>query len=450
MKLSRRQVITQVGAAGAATAAFASQAGLAAQAPGPGSASSAKQQDPQIQLDASLNLDRDDIYQHLCKEVDGSELKIQPVLTDDEAKRYQEVERRIAGVQAFPDPTLKRCELAPSRKCHPREQGILVATRRHYSVIQNKQVVAELDAVVLSEYSVTITTYNVLLIDKAIATTSEAYTQIVKGFTDYQFDQGKGPNPIDHAISRMGNKGKSDEFLVRTAFVVKKVSRLNVYDQQEQFLVKYFKGETKVSFSDTRHYEDMKQYVTSRGVVLHGPEREDCVGRVPPPGDPLREVEFREKRPGETDTQYAAAEDSAAAKAFNNLAASSACDKKKITRERIATIFGWPEFRVVMQDVKIRLGCIWVIFSVPVPQIRFSGLVLFAGAIHDDISHTLETELEGCIYQSAFASAVLGAALGNLAAALAAFQALLYKCVQDKIACIVPELVILVESSSWS
>jgi hypothetical protein len=42
-----------------------------------------------------------------------------------------------------------------------------------------------------------------------------------------------------------------------------------------------------------------------------------------------------------------------------------------------------------MQDVKIQIGWIWVIFLIPVPQVRFSGLVLYAGAIHELITDDL-------------------------------------------------------------
>lgn len=124
---------------------------------------------------------------------------------------------------------------------------------------------------------------------------------------------------------------------------------------------------------------------------------------------------------------------------------------------KIASLVHFPEFMIEWVPYSIDIGCgVHIILSVPVLRIRWSDLYLFAYARYPkDLGQLAEDAFLDCLWQSVLAGAVVGIALGNFPAALAAFKALLSECLKSKfkqfISCMIPGLSIdKVVTSDWA
>jgi hypothetical protein len=123
---------------------------------------------------------------------------------------------------------------------------------------------------------------------------------------------------------------------------------------------------------------------------------------------------------------------------------------------KIATLLTFPEFMIVWRAFDVDLGCgVHVTLSYPVLEIRWSDLTLYAFARYpSDLGNLVEDAIVDCALKSALAGAVIGVAMGNFASAIAAFQALFTRCLQDKfreaIKCMMPGLAINTEiTQQW-
>lgn len=123
----------------------------------------------------------------------------------------------------------------------------------------------------------------------------------------------------------------------------------------------------------------------------------------------------------------------------------------------IAKLFEYPEFRKVLRDyryVLYRDDCgneVAITVTLPVLQKRTSEISLLAYMRYpdtsQDVTDLVHDVLEECLLQAALASAVIGVALSNFAAALAAFKGIFVECVKfhwkRTLDCMVPGLALI-------
>jgi hypothetical protein len=390
---------------------------------------SKQQSPPQIQLDLSINLDRDDVYTFLSST--AADHTFDPVLTSTEASAFQILARKDAGTQLFPDPKAKKGEAFSS--------GLLTAKKLRYFVRKRRVVVGELTAIDVYSHPVQITIQSVLLVTNAVAQNTTLADKMRQVFLAY--DPAVNPDPFKYATQNMGNGIDSTMFMVRAGFLIHKNGPEVAIQKQSDSVKAFYSGKLRVTLYNG---QEIVPYLEGEQIDLTGPE-EEILDRVPKPEVNAHRKEIPQ---GATSAQ----EDQAANDIISQIgqAANGNCELKQKELTRIAAIFGWPEFRIDWVDVKIQVGCIWVIFSLPIPRVRFSDLVLFAYVLHQDIAPALLNIVLGCLSRSAIAGAVIGVVADNLQAALAVFEAFFQECIVYQIICATPGLALVVESTSWT
>ncbi len=130
------------------------------------------------------------------------------------------------------------------------------------------------------------------------------------------------------------------------------------------------------------------------------------------------------------------------------------CNEDYVLKQwKVVTLLSFPEFMVVWRDVSFDIGCgIWVTLTVPALQTRQSDINLYAYARYpQNLGALAEKAILTCMLEAALAGAVVGVVLGNFAAAIAAFRALLTECLKDKfsqfVSCMIPGLMLATEPS---
>jgi len=302
-------------------------------------------------------------------------------------------------------------------------------------------VVGEITALNIYEHPVVVTAKAVLLVTEEVQNNTALADKIKTAFDAY--DPSKNPDPFKYASEHMGTDVKATMFIVRGRFSIQKIGNPTVHHEQNERLKAFYRGVGKDTvYEPKRKSLDQLFGEPENSLELSEPTEED-MGRVPKPYvDPAHERELPENA-------TAAQEDNALQDIIDaNKLGFHGCEANRKTYRRIAAVFGWPEFRIVWMDVKIKVGCFWVIFTLPVPQIRFSSLVLFAYVAHEgNLAPYIQQSVEVCIVQSAVSSFVIGVVLNNFAAAMAAYEALFDACISNKALCLIPGLALIVESS---
>jgi len=132
------------------------------------------------------------------------------------------------------------------------------------------------------------------------------------------------------------------------------------------------------------------------------------------------------------------------------------CNAKIIVDQvKIIDIMAWPEFKTEFVFRKVKIGCV----EVPLPwfhetKVRYTIKTLYAAIGRpDNIDQLVKDQLIDCAKYSAGAAVVVGIWLENFPSALIAFKALFGKCVvstvEGDLICLIPDLVILSESTPW-
>jgi hypothetical protein len=141
----------------------------------------------------------------------------------------------------------------------------------------------------------------------------------------------------------------------------------------------------------------------------------------------------------------------------NDEAQAAGCrdERWKMDHHKIMDLLNYPEFQVLWRDISIDVGCgVTIVLTVPELQTRTSTISLWAYVRYPrDLGALVERAIETCLWESALAGAVVGVALGNFAAALAAFRALIVACLSEKfgefIDCMTPGILVNTDSSPW-
>ena len=122
--------------------------------------------------------------------------------------------------------------------------------------------------------------------------------------------------------------------------------------------------------------------------------------------------------------------------------------------QRIVTLFSYPEFKIEMEPVRIKIGCVRITITLPVFYMRISDLNLWAFLPRSrNVDATLENILRICLIRAVIGGAVVGIVTQNFAAALAAFRIVFIESVKymagRTVECLIPELALIAEAHPW-
>ena len=163
---------------------------------------------------------------------------------------------------------------------------------------------------------------------------------------------------------------------------------------------------------------------------------------------PTETTEIRVLNQGETPNQGA----DAAMNEILSVIVPTECGVMTPRKYKLLTLGQWPEFKIEWMKKRIKIGCCKVTISYPVLKIRISELNFYIYfSLPKNAGNTLFKIAETCAIRSALGAAVIGAVLGNPAAALASFNALFKACIENEIKkCINSGILTLKEAGAWS
>jgi hypothetical protein len=180
--------------------------------------------------------------------------------------------------------------------------------------------------------------------------------------------------------------------------------------------------------------EPIKRLFDDRNIRLACADKTDFLGRVPDrPVDP-HEVIPKQGQTEEQAVQEIAKNDTP-----------TACKELTENDWPILTVLAWPEFRMILEDVTINLGCgIRIIITLPVLQLQISGKDLWVYTRYPGSWTNITSIIKQCAFEGALAGGVIGVVTLDPASALAAFLAYFQDCIsthlQQTIECMVPGL----------
>lgn len=121
--------------------------------------------------------------------------------------------------------------------------------------------------------------------------------------------------------------------------------------------------------------------------------------------------------------------------------------------ERVSQVFWYPQFKTENECQWLGNDCWKTRVCLDVPYIRDTNVVLYATVLYSVDQEGLRDIIQHCLIQAASAAVVIGLVTENLAAALAAFQALFVALLKDhaitNFECMLPELYLIEEVSDW-
>jgi hypothetical protein len=382
----------------------------------------------------SLNLDRPEVY---------------AFLQDPAQTTWSEPDPTKAGYSKSGVPNIavgtiiNRDSGSPPKPC-----TLTWGIHEYYNVIEGKDdtahppnkgvVVSQFDVIIPVDQPVSITVFAVLFTKDGIS--QQAKTMIEAAFQQYDPTSGVDPNdfayskmPADHSITpsmfdvfytcrvqKNGNAIEHDDQLNKI---------LGQYDGTTQGIVFPFPGQPGGNI----HGDD--GYFVRRKIGAYLVKKEN-IGHIPDvTTDPLHEAVNPTKPPAQIIEDVAKTEGN-----------EQGCGEDFDLQEfRIMELLAYPEFKVDWRNFSLTVGCITVIVTLPVLQIRTSEIDLYAYTRYPkNLGDYVVKAIVDCIIEAALAGAVIGVALGNFAAALEAFDALFTECLKDKfgqfISCMIPGL----------
>lgn len=128
------------------------------------------------------------------------------------------------------------------------------------------------------------------------------------------------------------------------------------------------------------------------------------------------------------------------------------CSDLELKSFKILSLLRFPEFKVIWRSYDVKVGCVWVHIPYPVLQIRWSDLLLYGYYRYPrDLGDIVLNVVEDCFWHAVLAGAVVGAALGNLPAAIAAFKGIFTECIKQQLrqllTCMIPGLLLTTEAN---
>lgn len=128
------------------------------------------------------------------------------------------------------------------------------------------------------------------------------------------------------------------------------------------------------------------------------------------------------------------------------------CGRMRREEIKLLQLASWPEFKIDWVRVLIKVGCSRITISIPVLRVRISTLhfyVYFSLPVHLD--RFVFKIAETCAIRSALGAGIIGIIMSNPAAAIASFNALFKRCLEQEIKnCINSGLFTLKQTGNWT
>ncbi len=123
--------------------------------------------------------------------------------------------------------------------------------------------------------------------------------------------------------------------------------------------------------------------------------------------------------------------------------------------KKLATLFSYPEFRVVWRKKQIKIGCVNITISYPQLQWRTAREELYLSIVAEvDIEALIISVAKDCGILAFVTSGVVAYFTANFAAAVKAFKSTFFYCVETRLTevpkCFIPDLKLIKESNHWN
>jgi hypothetical protein len=399
-------------------------------------AASPKDQSARIQLDASINFNDPEIFTFVF-DPKSTHLDHGPILSDDDRRTFDVISNSYFVVGS-------------------KDQDLYGAKREYYSIRQDNRETGEVSAVVLYKQPTVLTIKSVLLVAKigVNGMTADLKTRIIKGFSEYT----AGKDPLKFADTRMGLDVSPDMFEIRTAYSLdKKIANPVEFDvSQRKRLFDLYSGTISgivYGVGNGNETQSLSAYLKEKNAsVSDHPIHDEVLTQIPSHTvDPLHQKELLKADPKasiSTKTEEAAVD--VLLDADDGGLDPTTCHLKGHDKRRIAAVFGWPEFKVEWVPVRVKIGCVSMTLWLPKLSFRLSDLVLFACVRYEqNLGQAFVSMTLGCMVSSALSAMVVGV-IASFALAMTTYLTLFNTCIANQIRCLVPDLILLVESTNWT
>ncbi|SFN80702.1 hypothetical protein SAMN05216573_12250 [Bradyrhizobium sp. Rc3b] len=349
-------------------------------------------------------------------------------LSDQEVLDYFGRERRQVGdskrfeasiVRQITDLGMHVASQRPEPGDFPEDTTLITAVRRYYEVIANGQIIQTISLTmrVIQSFGVHA--------DTNLAVRGAAHeAAIVQLFRDY--NSARDGDIEAYATAKAQQLGASpDEFALYFAPTL----TLKAWDmdrQKEDALRNYFAGFREKGF-ELRPIRD-------EFIPTYQPTRPGGVIEVPAgtgPGEIERKVE----------------------EAAKEEARQNECHAERYEKIKIASLNRWPDTKVEWRWALVNWGKWKFHFWRPVTLIRDVELVLYVTITYLNADERLKSIFLDCLKEAAVDAAVTGVVTENFDAAVAAFKAVFWKLLKQKIRetvnCLIPGLRLVEEAGNW-
>jgi hypothetical protein len=122
--------------------------------------------------------------------------------------------------------------------------------------------------------------------------------------------------------------------------------------------------------------------------------------------------------------------------------------------KKLATIIGYPEFRIKWRTKRIKVGCVKITISYPQLQTRWTTEELYLMIVAEmDVERLIILVGKECAIKAFLIGGITAYLSGNFPLAVKTFKSAFYLCVVDKLTdfpkCFIPELKIVKEPGKW-
>jgi hypothetical protein len=122
--------------------------------------------------------------------------------------------------------------------------------------------------------------------------------------------------------------------------------------------------------------------------------------------------------------------------------------------KKLATIIGYPEFRIKWRTKRIKVGCVKITISYPQLQTRWTTEELYLMIVAEvNVERLIISVGKECAIRAFLVGGITAYLSGNFPLAVKTFKAAFYVCVVDKLTdfpkCFIPELKIVKEPGKW-
>lgn len=325
--------------------------------------------------------------------------------------------------------------------------------RRYFNVIEGKrpatitepahqgQIVGNFDAVVPYSQEIQIEILALLLVSSSASAAQRVL--IENKFSGYKYEEKGEPEAFVDDTLKSEPSLTRDLFLVDFTHRVIKMSSANAHEDQLQALLAVYEGRaTGAVYMQDGAPQALSDpgYFPNNGLSYQFLRSETTADIPPPP------IDYTYKKQNSLLPVV-----QVVMEVIRNEGAQLECDQHFKSRHwKIMTLLRFPEFMLKWQDVRFKLGCVWVVLTLPVIHIRISDLNLYAYVRQPESLTNVEQVVMACVFRAALSGAVVGVALGNIMAALHTFRAIFSECIKEKLlmlyACLLPGLMLIGEN----